>query len=150
MNCNLLLDKSSITCEEYLEIYKNKIISESEKLFVKEFLFPILGNEKMTLVVPQYPFIDSEGHARQIDFGIITDEGNKIAFEVNGETYHAEGIIPFAQFDDNLFRQNEILFHGWTLRRYSYNQLKDPMWRQRIFDEINLTLKKYYSLHLRR
>lgn len=143
MNCNLLLDKKSITCEEYLEIYKNRIIPESEKLFVREFLFPILGNEKMTLVVPQYPFIDSEGHARQIDFGIITDEGNKIAFEVNGETYHAEGIIPFAQFDDNLFRQNEILFHGWTLRRYSYNQLKDSNWRQRIFDEINLTLKKY-------
>ena len=42
-----------------------------------------------------------------------------------------------------MFRQNEILFHGWTLRRYSYNQLKDPAWRNRIFAEINLTLKKY-------
>lgn len=143
MNCNLLIQKDSISCEEYLEIYKNRIIPESEKLFVREFLFPILGNEKMTLVIPQYPFIDSEGHSRQIDFGIITDNGNKIAFEVNGETYHAEGIIPSAQFDDNLFRQNEILFHGWTLRRYSYNQLKDPAWRNRIFAEINLTLKKY-------
>lgn len=143
MNCNLLNDRENISCDEFLEIYKNRIIPESEKLFVKEFLFPILGNEKMTLVIPQYPFIDSEGHSRQIDFGIITDEGNKIAFEVNGETYHAEGIIPSVQFDDNLFRQNEILFHGWTLRRYSYNQLKDPMWRERIFAEIKLTLKRY-------
>lgn len=97
----------------------------------------------MIYVVPQYPFIDSEGHSRQIDFGIVTDQGNKVAFEINGETYHAEGIIPSAQFDDNLFRQNEILFHGWTLRRYSYNQLKDTIWRNRIFAEINLTLKKY-------
>lgn len=143
MNCNLLENRESISCDEYLDIYKNKILPESEKLFVKEFLFPILGNEKMTLVIPQYPFIDSEGHSRQIDFGIITEEGNKIAFEINGETYHAEGIIPSKQFDDNLFRQNEILFHGWTLRRYSYNQLKDPMWRERIFAEIKLTLKRY-------
>ena len=45
MNCNLLIQKDSISCEEYLEIYKNRIIPESEKLFVREFLFPILGNE---------------------------------------------------------------------------------------------------------
>lgn len=143
MNANLLQEKTTISCDEYLEVYSNHIIPESEKLFVREFLFPILGNEKMTLVIPQYPFIDSEGHSRHIDFGIITDKGNKIAFEVNGETYHGEGIIPSAQFDDNLFRQNEILFHGWTLRRYSYNQLRDDLWRKRIFAEINLTLKKY-------
>lgn len=140
---NKLVGHTSITCDEYLQEYKNEILPDSEKLFVREFLFPILGEEKMTLVVPQYPFIDSEGHSRKIDFGIVTSEGNKIAFEVNGETYHSEGIIPSAQFDDNLFRQNEILFHGWTLRRYSYNQLQDPAWRARIYSEIKLTLKKY-------
>lgn len=143
MSANLLETYSTISCDEYLEIYKNRILPESEKIFVREFLFPILGPEKMVQVVPQYPFIDSEGHSRQIDFGIITNEGHQIAFEINGETYHAEGIIPSAQFDDNLFRQNEILFHGWTLRRYSYNQLLDSKWRERLFAEITLTLKKY-------
>lgn len=39
----------------------------------------------MTLVIQQYPFIDSEGHSRQIDFSIITEKGNKIAFEIDGE-----------------------------------------------------------------
>lgn len=143
MNHNLLIDKENVSYDEFLKVYENKIMQESEKLFVREFLFPILGNDKMKLVVPQYPFIDSEGHARKIDFGIVTEENHKIAFEINGETYHGEGIIPSAQFDDNLFRQNEILFHGWTLRRYSYNQLLDPKWRPRVFAEINLTLKKY-------
>lgn len=133
---------SSITLEEYLESYKSQIIPDSEKLFVTDFLFPILGEDKMQYVIPQYPFIDSEGRCRQIDFALIYDD-YRVAFEVNGETYHGEGIIPSEQFDDNLFRQNEILFHGWTLRRYSYNQLLSPIWRPRVQAEIKLTLNKY-------
>lgn len=143
LKINKLEQYTTISCDDYLKIYENEIIPESEKLFVKDFLFNILGNDKMILVIPQYPFIDSEGKSRRIDFAIITKEGHKIAFEVNGETYHSEGVIPTAQFDDNLFRQNEILFHGWILRRYSYNQLLDPTWRVRITNEIKLTLKVY-------
>ena len=94
--------------DEYLEKYSNRIIPDSEKVFVRDFLFPILGKEKMRYVIPQYPFIDSEGHRRQIDFALVYKD-YRIAFEINGETYHGEGIIPSAQFDDNLFRQNEIL-----------------------------------------
>ena len=96
----------------------------------------------MQYVIPQYPFIDSEGHRRQIDFALVFDD-YRVAFEIDGETYHAEGIIPSEQFDDNLFRQNEILFHGWTLRRYSYTQLRSPLWRPRVAAEIKLTLAKY-------
>ena len=33
----------------------------------------------MILVIPQYPFIDSEGKSRRIHFAIITKEGHKIA-----------------------------------------------------------------------
>lgn len=142
-NINLLINYDNVTYEEYMKVYEKRIIPDSEKIFVRDFLFPILGNDKMKYVIPQYPFIDSEGHRRQIDFGIVTENNNKIAFEINGEVYHAEGIIPSAQFDDNLFRQNEILFHGWTLRRYSYNQLLNSEWRERLYAEINLTLKKY-------
>ena len=115
ININKLNDYNTITCSDYLKAYENEIIPESEKIFVRDFLFSILGEDKMPLVIPQYPFIDSEGKSRRIDFGIVTDEGHKIAFEIDGETYHGEGIIPSAQFDDNLFRQNEILFHGWIL-----------------------------------
>ncbi len=124
-----------ITVDDYLKEYENTILQESEKVFVKDFLFNILSNEAMKRVIPQYPFIDSEGRRRRIDFSIIGDN-YKIAFEVNGETYHAEGIIPADSFDDNLFRQNEILFHGWTLIRFSFNQLKAPEWRERITQSI--------------
>lgn len=139
---NRFSTKPPKSVDEYLKEYEKEIIPDSEKIFVRDFLFPILGNEMMTYVIPQYPFIDSEGHCRRIDFGLVKDD-IKIAFEVNGETYHNEDIIPKDQFDDNLFRQNEILFHNWILRRYSYNQLLSQEWRERVFAEIKLTLKKY-------
>jgi len=137
---NLLSEKESISYDEYIKVYGTKIMPDSEKIFLSEFLFPILGSNEMVNVIPQYPFIDSEGHSRKIDFAFIKND-IKIAFEVNGEIYHAEGIIPSDQFDDNLFRQNEILRHGWILLRFSYNQLLSPNWRNRVISSIKSTLK---------
>lgn len=137
---NPLEDREKVTLDEYLDFYSNRITQESEILFVRDFLFPILGENKMKYVVPQYPFIDSEGKNRRIDFGLVYDN-KKVALEVNGETYHAEGIIPNEMFDDNLNRQNEILNAGWFLLRYSYSQLQAPQWRQRVYDSLFYLLK---------
>lgn len=138
---NKLIDKKSVTIEEYFDAYETKITQDSERLFVTDFLFPILGNENIKHVVPQYPFIDSEGRNRRIDFAIV--KGNKkIALEVNGETYHAEGIIPNEMFDDNLNRQNEILNAGWQLQRFSFSQLQSPIWRIRVSSSIQTLLRK--------
>lgn len=138
---NLLEDYSVVTLPEYLDIYKSRITQESEVLFVREFLYPLLGAEKIKYVIPQYPFIDSEGRSRRIDFGIVFNN-KRIALEVNGETYHAEGIIPNEMFDDNLNRQNEILNAGWFLLRYSYSQLQHSEWRKRVFDSLFYLLRK--------
>jgi superfamily II DNA or RNA helicase len=104
-------------------------------------LFPLFGEKHIKYVVPQYPFIDSEGRARRIDFGIVYD-GRKIALEVNGETYHAEGIIPNENFDDNLNRQNEILNAGWFLLRFSYSQLQSLQWRKKVANDLFSLLHK--------
>lgn len=130
-NINLLENKECVSLDEYLSTYNNRIAQESERLFLSEFLFPILGKNGIKYVVPQYPFIDSEGKNRRIDFGLVKGT-KKIALEVNGESYHAEGIIPNEIFDDNLQRQNEILNSGWALLRFSYSQLQDPAWRPRV------------------
>ena len=100
---NLLENVDSITVEKYLETYKSRISQDSERLFVKEFLFPLLGSKKIKFVIPQYPFLDSSGRRRRIDFAIKTDD-KKIALEVDGETYHAEGAISKIDFDDALQR----------------------------------------------
>ena len=139
---NLLENCEEVSVDDYMETYKSRITQESEALFVREFLFPILGTLKMKYVVPQYPFLDSSGRSRRIDFGVLYN-GKKLALEVNGESYHAEGIIPGEQFDDNLNRQNEILSAGWFLLRFSYNQLKDPKWRQKVSHDLFSLLRKH-------
>lgn len=139
---NLLENCDEVSVEEYMETYNSRITQESEALFVRDFLFPILGTKKMKYVVPQYPFLDSSGRSRRIDFGVLYNS-KKLALEVNGESYHAEGIIPGEQFDDNLNRQNEILSAGWFLLRFSYNQLKDPKWRQKVSHDLFSLLRKH-------
>ena len=89
---NLFEKKEKVNLSEYLKIYQKRIQQESEKLFVSEFLYPIFGKHNIKYVIPQYPFIDSEGRNRRIDFVVIKDS-KKLALEVNGEFYHAEGII---------------------------------------------------------
>ena len=120
--------------DEYYERYGNRITQESERLFVDEFLYPLLG-DKIEAIEPQYPFLDRTGRARRIDFA-CRGSRRLLALEVNGESYHAEGIIPDKMFDDNLFRQNEIIHAGYHLVRYSYGQLKDPRWRPLIMESV--------------
>lgn len=119
---------------EYYDAHGSKITQDSERLFVEEFLYPLLGS-RIGEIVPQFPFLDSTGRSRRIDFAYHGPEA-KIALEVNGETYHAEGIIPNEMFDDNLFRQNEILRHEYKLARFSYSQLKAPLWRPVIQEQL--------------
>ena len=140
---NLVEKKEKVNLSEYLKVYQKRIQQESEKLFVSEFLYPIFGKHNIKYVIPQYPFIDSEGRNRRIDFVVIKD-GKKLALEVNGEFYHAEGIIPNEMFDDNLSRQNEILNAGYQLLRFSYNQLQSPAWRKQVFENIRRSVQKTF------
>jgi superfamily II DNA or RNA helicase len=130
---------------EYLEKYHTSISQESEKLFVTEFLYPLVGSH-IEEIEPQYIFVDSTGRSRRIDFACHSGI-NKIALEVNGETYHAEGIIPNEQFDDNLFRQNQILHRGYKLLRFSYSQLQSPYWRPLVMQSLR-ELFANYAPHL--
>jgi hypothetical protein len=138
---NPLDDVETVTLEEYLKTFSSRITQDSERLFVTDFLYPLLGPKNIKYVVPQYPFLDSEGRSRRIDFAIVYG-GRRIALEVNGESYHAEGIIPNELFDDNLNRQNEILGAGWHLLRYSYSQLQSHVWRKRVAEQVFYTLRK--------
>ena len=138
---NPLESKTKISLQDYLEFYKNRITQDSERLFVTDFLFPLLGEENIKYVIPQYPFLDSEGKTRRIDF-VLWKENKKLALEVNGETYHAEGVIATETYDDNLNRQNEILSSGYFLLRFSYSQLQHPTWRKQVSESIRRLIYK--------
>jgi superfamily II DNA or RNA helicase len=129
-----IIDKAKMTLEEYYSLYGARIKESSERLFIEDFLYPLLGSN-IEFIIPQYQFIDRTGRSRRIDF--VCRKGRyPIALEVNGETYHAEGIIPNETFDDNLFRQNEIIGLGYKLVRFSYSQLQSPSWRPIIKDAL--------------
>ena len=130
-----------MTREEYYKEFGSRITQDSERLFVDEFLLTLLG-PKIGLIVPQRPFIDSSGKSRRIDFSYVEGK-SKLALEVNGETYHAEGIIPNETFDDNLFRQNEILRDGYNLIRFSYTMLQSPQWRPSVME----ALRRFFIDH---
>ncbi len=127
--------------DEYYKAYGHLITQDSERLFVDEFLYPVLGS-KIEAIKPQCQFIDSTGKGRRIDFAYHGTSA-KLALEVNGETYHAEGIIPNEMFDDNLFRQNEILRRGYKLVRFSYSQLKAAWWRPLIQEQLRDLFGQY-------
>ena len=127
--------------QEYYEKYGSRITQPSERLFVEEFLYPLVKS-KIEEIEPQLVFIDRTGKSRRIDFAHHGDRA-KIALEVNGESYHAEGIIPDEQFDDNLFRQNEILRRGYKLARFSYSQLQSPRWRALVMDTLRELFAEY-------
>jgi superfamily II DNA or RNA helicase len=138
---NPLEKEDEVELEHFLKVYGNRIVQESERLFLNDFLYPLLGKKGIKYVIPQYPFIDSSGKLRRIDFAVIKDS-NKIALEVDGETYHAEGMVPNETFDDNLQRQNEIINAGWFLQRFSYNQLQDRNWRNLVMDSLYKAIAK--------
>ena len=127
--------------EEYYDKYGSRITQASERLFIEEFIYPMIGS-KLEAIEPQYPFIDRTGRTRRIDFAYHGPKA-AIALEVNGESYHAEGIIPNELFDDNLFRQNEILRRGYVLMRFSYSQLQSPRWRPVILETLRDTFRSY-------
>jgi superfamily II DNA or RNA helicase len=129
------------TLANYYQEYGSRISQDSEKLFVDDFLYPLLGSKIME-IIPQSPFIDRTGKSRRMDFAYHGPK-SKIALEVNGETYHAEGIIPDEMFDDNLFRQNEILRLGYHLVRFSYSQLQSPRWRPIIQETLRETFRSH-------
>lgn len=130
-----------MSLSDYYNRYGSLIPQASERLLVDEFLFPLLGANVLS-VIPQRPFIDSTGRCRRIDFSYVGLNG-QIAIEIDGETYHAEGVIPNETFDDNLFRQNEILGAGYRLARFSYSQLQSPTWRPLVKEKLTELFRLY-------
>jgi hypothetical protein len=107
---------------EYLALQASRLTQASERLFVEDFLFPILvlRSRRFNLSICS----STERADPEESTSPIAGLRQQLALEVNGETYHAAGIIPNEMFGDNLFRQNEILRRGYDLIWFSYSQLR--------------------------
>ncbi len=106
------------------------LCSEPEKVLLQQVILPTLSIKAEEYIHPQYPFEDSEGKRRRIDFAIITKQ-SKLAIELDGYTYHAEGQVTEAKFSDDLTRQNELILAGWKVIRFSWRQVNNDTERCR-------------------
>lgn len=77
-------------------------------------------------VTTEFPFTDSTGRARRIDFVIRRPDGVRVAIEVDGfdKTGRGGGMTQL-EFQDFLRRQNSVVAQGWRLLRFANSTLRD-------------------------
>lgn len=109
-----------------------KVNSIAEDLFIELFC-DIFGPENSKYLSIQYSFIDIYGGRRYIDFAMEA-EGEKIAIEIDGETYHNPDRISSNKYYDDLLKQNSMIYDNWKVYRWAYMQLKNQP--EKIKDEI--------------
>lgn len=114
------------------KLFKNAGNSDAEEKFVQLFC-DVFGPEKGQYVYLQFPFIDIYGKHRTIDFAIKTPNG-RIAFEIDGETWHNPSKVSGEKYIDDLLKQNSMIYEGWKVYRWTDFQLsKTP---DRVKDEL--------------
>lgn len=113
-----------------------KLSSAAEDLFIDIFI-DAFGPENSNYLFIQYPVTDIYGGNRYIDFAL--ECGNqKIAIEIDGETYHNPNIVSQNKYYDDLLKQNSLIYNNWKVYRWPYNQLKNQ--RERVKDELKTYL----------
>lgn len=106
--------------------------SGAEERFAQLFC-ETFGEEKGQFVYLQHPFVDIYGNHRTIDFAVMTEDG-KVAFEIDGETWHNPGKVSQDKYVDDLLKQNSMVYQGWRVFRWTDTQLvKTP---DRVKDEL--------------
>ena len=98
--------------------------SGAEEKFIQIFC-DLFGPEKGQYVYLQYPFLDIYGRHRTIDYAVMTKDG-KIAFEIDGETWHDPSKISEYKYTDDLCKQNSMVHNGWKVFRWTDSQMNNP------------------------
>lgn len=105
----------------------------AEMLFLKHVWFPLFHHFKY--LHPEYEVDDFKDGNRYLDFAYIRP-GIRICFEVDGYGPHLKNISRWL-FSDNLERQNQLVIDGWTVIRFSYDQVKEkPRRCQQIVQQV--------------
>ena len=94
---------------------------QAEKLFSENVWWPLFQN--FHYLHPEYEVIDFKDGQRYLDFAYLRPM-IKLCFEIDGYGPHLKQISRW-QFNDQLERQNQLMLDGWTVIRFSYDQVKD-------------------------
>lgn len=95
--------------------------SQAEKMFLKLVWWPLFRH--FHYLHPEYEVNDFKDGKRYLDFAYIRGS-IRICFEVDGYGPHVKNISRW-QFADSLERQNQLMIDGWTIIRFSYDQVME-------------------------
>ncbi len=94
---------------------------QAEMLFLKQVWWPQFHN--FHYLHPEYEVNDFKDGKRYLDFAYIR-AAMRICFEIDGYGPHVKNMSRW-QFSDSLDRQNQLIMDGWTVIRFSYDQVKE-------------------------
>lgn len=100
---------------------RQAVSSSAEDKFVELFA-QVFGLEKVQLLAYDQPIEDIYGASRFIDYALNTIDA-KIAFEIDGLTWHHPDAITIDKFEDDLLRQNSLIHLGWKVFRWTDREL---------------------------
>ncbi|MEH7072828.1 DNA-binding response regulator [Neobacillus drentensis] len=107
--------------------------NQAEKLFLKQVWWPSFYH--FWYLHPEYEVDDFKDGKRYLDFAYIRP-AIRICFEVDGYGPHLKNISRW-QFSDSLERQNQLVIDGWTVIRFSYDQINEnPRRCQQIVQQV--------------
>lgn len=116
--------------------------SEPEDLFIQLFA-QVFGLEKVQLLVHDFPIEDIYGKGRFVDYALRTPD-YRVAFEVDGLTWHLPSAIPVAKYEDDLLRQNSLINGGWRVYRWTERELREEP--EKVKDQLALFLESIPGL----
>ena len=96
--------------------------SYAEDLFIEAFI-DVFGADKSQYLMLQYPFSDIYGRNRNIDFALECG-GMKVAIEIDGANFHDPKKVSGNKYEDDLLRQNSLIYNNWKVYRWTCDQLK--------------------------
>jgi superfamily II DNA or RNA helicase len=108
-----------------------------------ELFTQVFGLEKTRLLVPEYPAQDIYGGDRFVDFALKTVE-EKVAFEVDGLTWHVPDAEAIEKYEDDLLKQNSLIHQGWRVFRWTDRQIAQES--EQVKEQLALFLERIPGL----
>jgi hypothetical protein len=106
---------------------------QAEMLFLKQVWWPSFHH--FQYLHPEYEVDDFKDGKRYLDFAYIRP-AIRICLEIDGYGPHLKNISRW-QFSDSLERQNQLVIDGWTVIRFSYDQVNEkPRRCQQIVQQV--------------
>jgi hypothetical protein len=121
---------------------REALASSPEDIFVELFA-QVFGVANVQLLIHEYPVEDIYGNGRSIDYALRTSD-ERIAFEIDGLTWHFPGTITIEKYEDDLLRQNSLIHEGWRVFRWTDRELsREP---ERVKEQLALFLERIPGL----